>query len=105
MKFSHEYIAENLYKNLRQYFKDKGKSIQISIEGAGVHWHCNLESQSRNAKIHCFEHRHYKDIKPEYLISFDESEQNIAWGRTHNIEETIYSSEEWIKKQGNSRVL
>jgi hypothetical protein len=89
MKFNQEYIAENLYKNLRRYFKDKEESIQISMEGTGVHWHCNLESQNRRAKIHCFEHRHYEDIKPEYLISFDESEQNKAWGRTHDIEETI----------------
>lgn len=99
MKFNQEYIAENLHENLKRYFNSKGESIQISIEGAGVHWHCNLESQNRKAKIHCFEHRHYEDIKPEYLISFDESEQNKAWGRTHDIEETIYSSEEWINKK------
>lgn len=99
MKFTEKCIAENLHENLKRYFKGKGESIQISIEGAGVHWHCNLESQNRRAKIHCFEHRHYEDIKPEYLISFDESEQNKAWGRTHDIEETIYSSHEWIKNK------
>lgn len=100
MKFSEEYIAENLHENLKRYFKSKGESIQISMEGAGVHWQCNLESENRRAKIHCFEHRHFEDIKPEYLISFDESEQNKAWGRTHDIQETIYSSDEWIKNKG-----
>ncbi len=99
MKFNEEYIAENLHENLKRYFKGKGESIQISIEGEGVHWHCNLASQNRRAKINCFEHRHYEEIKPEYLISFDDSEQNKAWGRTHDIEETICSAEKWINNK------
>ncbi len=99
MKHKEEYIAENLYENLKRYFKDRIESVGISKEGAGVHWNCNLELNKRKSRIHCFEHRHYDEIKPEYLISFEESETNKAWGRTHDIEETIQSSEDWINNK------
>lgn len=99
MKFNEEYIAENLYGNLKKYFSEKGKSIGLTKEGAGVHWNCNIELKDRKCIIHCFEHRHYENVKPEYLISFEESGTNLAWGRTHDIGETIQSSEDWINNQ------
>lgn len=99
MKYNEEHIADNLYENLKRYFKGKGEFIIISKEGAGVHWDCNLESKERKSKIHCFEHRYYNDIKPEYLISFEELGINKAWGRTHDLKETILSSEDWINKK------
>ncbi|MBC8757259.1 hypothetical protein H2O64_21495 [Kordia sp. YSTF-M3] len=100
MKFEQEYIAKHLHENLQRYFTKKSESIQILIEGVGVHWNCKLKSNTRETKIHCFEYRYYKDIKPEYLISFEESGQNKAWGRTYNIEETIHSAGEWINNKG-----
>lgn len=100
MKFKQEYIAENLYKELSKHFKNQGSFIKVSIEGAGVHWSCHVESKNRKSTIHCFEHRSYDDIKPEYLISFKESEKNKAWGRTHSIEQAISCSEEWLHDKG-----
>lgn len=96
MKHSEEYIAENLFENLKEFFGDKSKSISITKEGAGVHWNCDIALNGRRSKIHCFEHRHYDDIRPEYLISFEESDKNEAWGRTFDIHETIRSSSDWI---------
>lgn len=97
MKYNQEYIAENLHENLIRYFKNKNESIKITIEGVGVHWNCNLALRDRRCKIHCFEHRNYDVIEAEYLISFEQLGKNIAWGRTHDLAETIYSSKDWIQ--------
>jgi len=96
MKHSQEFIAENLFENLKKFFEDKNKLIRVEKEGAGVHWNCDVILNGRRSKIHCFEHRHYDDIRPEYLISFEESDKNEAWGRTFDINETIQSSSDWI---------
>lgn len=95
MNYSQEYIAENLFEALNEHFE----SNKVIKKGVGVHWHCSLESGNRRSKIHCFEHRHYKDVKPEYLISFEESEENKAWGRTFDINEVIQSSRDWINEK------
>lgn len=96
MKYTQEYIAENLFEKLTNHFKKEQESIKITKNGAGVHWDCVIVLKNRKCKIHCFEHRHYDDIRPEYLISFEEAEENKAWGRTFDIEETILSSADWI---------
>ena len=98
MKYNEENIAEKLNEHLKRHFKGKNELVRISKEGTGVHWNCSLELEDRKSKINCFEFRNYEDIKPEYLISFEESGENKAWGRTYDIIETIKSSEEWINK-------
>lgn len=100
MKHSQEIIVENLFENLRNFFEDKSKLIRIEKEGAGVHWNCNVILNGRRSKIHCFEHRNYDDIRPEYLISFEESNKNEAWGRTFDIRETIQSASDWTDNKG-----
>lgn len=96
MKFNQERIADNLYEKLKRYFQEKSDPIRILIEGEGVHWNCSLESGARKSKIHCFEDFQDGDVKPEYLISFEEASINKAWGRTYDLEKTISSSAEWI---------
>jgi len=99
MKYSEEFIAENLFKKLRKFFEDKSKLIGVEKEGAGVHWNCDVILNCRRSKIHCFLHRYYDDIRPEYLISFEESDKNKAWGRTFDIQEVIQSTSDWVENK------
>lgn len=99
MKQNEERIAEHLEDNLVKYFKEKNELVNISKEGAGVHWNCILKLNNRLCKIHCFEDRDQDNIKPEYLTSFEELGENKAYGRTYDLSKTIYSCEYWVKNE------
>jgi hypothetical protein len=96
MKHKTEYIAEDLFKELNTNLKKNDSSIEVVIEGIGVHWNCNLILDSRKCVIHCFDYSYYKNFDAQYLISFMENEEDIAWGRTENRDDVIKSCSDWI---------
>jgi hypothetical protein len=98
MKYPQQNIAEELFEEISNYFKENELKIDISTDGVGVHWNCSISAENRRTVIHCFEYQHYEIIKPEYLIEFREEEKIIAWGRTFDRQLVLYSCEDWIQR-------
>jgi hypothetical protein len=109
-----EIYARQLYEELQSKFlrkrsiiskifnrrKTDGQTeINISIAGAGVHWHCLISKGSRQCKIHCFEffrkNSNYKG--PEFYTIYFNNDLNVAAGRTPEKENTIKAIRSWLQ--------
>jgi len=87
-------------KILRLKENNEPKSdIKISIEGAGVHWHCKVSKGIRQSIIYCFDidftNLEYKG--PEYATSLETNGHREAGGRTFDINMTIEAVTIWLE--------
>ena len=92
MKYPEENYARDLHNQLSSIFKPVMPGTAVSITGRGVHWDVTAEFGSRLCKIHCFDVR-----GPEYLISFQQSSQEVAMGRTPSNEDAIAAVTAWLE--------
>lgn len=83
----------------RSKTKTQHAAINISIEGAGVHWHCQVSNGMRQCIISCFDIDR-NDIAykgPEFYTSFKDNGDDIAHGRTFNQGQTIEAARDWMQ--------
>lgn len=115
MDYKEELYARQLYQNLKKVFwknspsflrflgltRQAGSEPAISIEGAGVHWHCKVSKATRSCLINCFNigftNTAYKG--PEYYSEFEENGQKKATGRTFSQKDTIAAVSSWLHGQ------
>jgi hypothetical protein len=69
-------------------------NVKLSVQGAGVYWHCIVSRDTVHAVITCFDLGAYG---PQYFTEFKQKDENKALLRTHSIEETIASVSTWIQ--------
>ena len=96
MKFVEESYARELHRNLTNAFT---ATVQVTIEGAGVHWKCTVEHGECSCGVHCF------DVKgPEYLASFDRNKKTRAMGRTSSMTDLVAAAKSWLLGQDVSQL-
>lgn len=91
--FPEERYANELYDRLQNEPFVSELNANLTISGAGVHWHCTVSRNSVLARINCFEEGVYG---PQYLTFFKVEDENKAVLRTNSIEETIDSVSTWL---------
>lgn len=89
-----EKLANDFYRELKQRYAS-ASNIDITIEGAGVHWSCSITQNGRLCKVNCFIKREYTLKTPEYYISFKREEKNIAVGRTTERNQILKAIDSW----------
>ncbi len=89
MRHSQEDIARELHTEMRRRFKSD--VTFIDIQGLGVHWHCTAERGSRECKVRCISGRN-----PEYLTSFRQTSEGLAWSRSLSRDATLAAISDWL---------
>ena len=94
-------VRQNAISNFFRLRKkhESNSDIKISIEGAGVHWHCTVVKGMKQAAISSFDNS-FRDLEykgPEYFTSFKSNGQKAATGRTFNMNETIEAVVKWLE--------
>lgn len=102
-----EIYARQLYQELEKEFCDSQNlselcpNIEISIEGAGVHWHCSVARHLNKCTISCFDvnftNLDYKGA--EFYTTFKINEQDVDEGRTFDRDITIAAIKNWIQNK------
>ncbi|MEM7114447.1 MAG: hypothetical protein AAF614_18575 [Chloroflexota bacterium] len=90
-KFPNEDYAQDLYEHLRALAKG---SINVSIEGAGVHWHCTAAQGDSRCVIHCFDNF---GKGAEYYTSFQRSSEEKATARITSRNDTLAAVLAWLQ--------
>jgi hypothetical protein len=85
---SEEQYARRLLKALERL---PVAGVQLSVEGSGVHWHCEAQRGGRSCRVHCFD---YPGV--EYLVSFEADGQSCAEGRTQANAEVVDAVADWL---------
>jgi hypothetical protein len=107
MNYPEKTIARQFYNNLNDafgqggrflpnFFRRKSADVFISIEGAGVHWSCKVESDNRKCSIACFHYDFPHKKGPEYYIEFINDKSVLATGRTSNRKFVLNAIKDWI---------
>jgi hypothetical protein len=99
MKDSQEDYAKELYRDLTRRFANNVPAIAVSIEGAGVNWHCTAKRGRNLCSVACFDAG-----GPEYLTSFERDAEKVATGRTSSKLDTVKAVDDWIRGQALSRL-
>jgi hypothetical protein len=99
MKYVEERFARELHSELDRHFRSLGLGVQLSLNGAGVHWGCTSTLGTRVCKVNCLDLR-IGGRGAEYLSSFNEGNQTIVWGRTISKQDTVLAASSWL--QGSS---
>jgi hypothetical protein len=99
MKYAEEDHANDLHRDLTRRFADSVPATAVSIDGAGVHWHCTAKRGHNFCSIACFEVG-----GPEYLTSFERDSEKVATGRTSSKLDTVNVVADWLQDQPLSRL-
>lgn len=117
MKYKEETYARKLYAELQAKFNKKqnvlskisglfkkgnsNSSINVSIEGAGVHWKCIVTLGGSQCDINCFNYDFAgSKIKgPEYYTYFKLNDVVMATGRTQDKQKTIEAVAYWCNNK------
>jgi hypothetical protein len=92
MKYTEEDHAKDLHQYLTRRFAASVPATAVSIDGAGVHWHCTLKRGRNLCSIACF------DVGvPEYLTLFERDSEKVATGRTSSKLDTINAVDDWLQ--------
>jgi hypothetical protein len=92
MKYVEEEYAKELHRDLARRFAGTVPATEVSIEGAGVHWHCTAKRGPSSCSITCF------DVGgPEYLTSFERDSETVAMGRTSSKVDTVNAVDDWLQ--------
>lgn len=84
MKSPEEDYANDLHVELTRRFASTVPATSLSVEGAGVHWHCTAQRGDSVCSIACF------DMSgPEFYTSFERDSQKIATARIPSRDHTI----------------
>ena len=92
MKYPEEDHANDLHRHLTRRFGDTAPRTALSVDGAGVHWHCTAERGDSFCSIACFDVR-----GPQYYTSFERGSQKLATGRTSSREDTLAAVDDWLQ--------
>jgi hypothetical protein len=99
MKYAQEDHARDLHRDLARRFANSVPAIEVSIDGAGVRWHCTAKHGGNFCSIACF------DVEgPEYLTSFEHDSEEVATGRTSSKLDTIDAVGDWLQGQQLARL-
>jgi len=90
MKYSEEDVAKDLHRDLIQRFRTKATTI--SIDGAGVHWHCAVERENSRCSIACF-----TSLGTEYYTDFIRDAADMATSRISSRDQTIDAVADWLE--------
>jgi hypothetical protein len=99
MKYAEEGYAKELHRELTWRFADSAPATAVSLDGAGVHWHCTARRGRNFCSIACFDVR-----GPEYLISFDRDSARVATGRNSSKLDTVDAVDDWLQGQQLARL-
>jgi hypothetical protein len=99
MKYAEEDHAKDLHRDLTRRLADGDPATTVTIDGAGVHWHCTVRRGPNFCSIACFDVR-----GAEYLTSFERASEKVATGRTSSQLETINAVDDWLQGQQLSRL-
>mgnify|MGYP001119764513 CR=1 FL=1 len=91
-----EKIARQFYAELQKKFETFDENIQITIQGAGVHWSCKVKYDQRTCEIHCSRDHLFDEQKPSYAIHFLEDTNDAAFGRIDDPMKALQSVQLWI---------
>ena len=98
MQYPVEQYAREIYDRLVLRFPPSA-DVAVEISGKGVNWKCLARRHQRLSWVHCFEYRHYGDRGPEFLIKFQDSEQEVLAGRTRSMHEVEGAVQAWLDGQ------
>lgn len=102
MIYKQELIAKDLFQGLQEYFNSFEETVQISIDGVGVHWNCNVVLGQKQCKVSCFEGSLSLNHAAEYLIEYIDNSKQEIWGRIYDKNQTIESIKDWISGENLS---
>src|SRR5215470_814296 len=100
MEFPEEKFARQLYNEMSRQIVPR-RSVQLSIQGGGVQWHCSISLVERSATVHCFT---LSNETPEFLTFFRSSDQEIATARTSSMESTVRAVSQWLDSDDLTRL-
>ncbi|MDF1662457.1 MAG: hypothetical protein P1V97_11840 [Planctomycetota bacterium] len=89
MKYQQEEFANELYLALIREFDSS--TTTISIDGAGVSWHCTVERGNSRCRISCF------SPGPEYYCSYIRNSSETATSRMSSRDDTIVAVGDWLE--------
>ena len=89
MKYPEEDIAVDLHSELTRRFGST--PTLVSIDGAGVHWHCTVRRDNSECSIACF-----TSPGPEYYTGFKRDSTEIATARIPSRDKTIDAVADWL---------
>ncbi|OJJ22494.1 hypothetical protein BKI52_07385 [marine bacterium AO1-C] len=98
MTYEEEKIARDFYAKLQEMFETFDGNVQITIQGAGVHWNCEVIYGQRTCNIYCSKDLPVSKQKPLYMIYFLENTKEIAFGRINDRAVALQSVQSWIGK-------
>jgi len=96
MTYEEEKIARDFYAQLQEKFAAFRKNIQITIQGVGLHWNCEVSDGQRTCNIYCSKALPVSQQKPLYMISFLEDAKEVAFGRINDVMTALQSVQFWI---------
>lgn len=91
MKYPEEDYANDLHVELTRRFAPTVPATSLSVEGAGVHWHCTAQRGDSVCLIACFDMR-----GPEYYTSFERRSQKSGTARIPSRNQTIAAVADWL---------
>lgn len=89
MKYPEEDVANELHRELTRRFH--ATATVVSIEGAGVHWHCTASRGNSQCSIACF-----TSLGTEYYTDFKRDGAGIATSRIPSRNQTIDAVADWL---------
>jgi len=92
MIYQQELLARELYADLADRFSTQEPSCDVSINGAGVHWHCTVRRQDRSCHVST-----YEPPAPAYWIGFKQGDHYIAGGWTASLDDIQATVRLWIE--------
>ena len=99
-----EKIARDFYTRLQEKFEAFNGNIQITVQGTGVHWSCEVSYDQRTCNIYCSTDFPVSKQKPLYMISFREDAKEIVFGRINDVVVALQSVQFWID-QASTEVM
>ncbi len=90
MKYPEEGIARELHRQMVRRFS----TLSPTVDGAGVHWHCDIGRNNRECRIHCFTLR--SDSDREYYTSFQCESEPVAYSRIPSSDQTLEAVADWL---------
>ncbi|MCE9530741.1 MAG: hypothetical protein K8T89_06395 [Planctomycetes bacterium] len=94
MKYAEENHAKDLHHEMTWRFAESVPPTALTIDGAGVHWHCTARRGSNFCSIACFDSK-----GPEFLTSFKRDSDEAAIGRTSSLIDTVNAVDDWLQGQ------
>ncbi len=105
--YREEKIAKSLLKEVKKYLDNSEIKPFIDLDGAGVHWYCNLKLENHKVSIYSCDISYHPDEKgrtEEFIVSYFKDDNEVSCGRTSDREELMKSSEDWLYNKSKEQL-